>query len=80
MASFEDYFITHAKISRRALARFAEAEPDRVDSAADDLGFGRQLTVDEAEELLSELEDPEDNEEDAPTEREGDEDDEEEEQ
>lgn len=51
------YFSQNARLSRRALARFAEVEMADLDHVADSLGFGTRLRLDEAEELLAELDD-----------------------
>jgi len=51
----QDFFVSHARISRKALARFADIDAKDVDNAADDLGFGELLRLDEAEEILDEL-------------------------
>jgi hypothetical protein len=56
MSEIAEYFALHARLSRRTLARFAETELEEVDLAADDLGFGTLLRLDEAEEVLAELE------------------------
>lgn len=55
----QDFFVSHARISRKALARFADVDAKDVDNAADDLGFGELLRLDEAEEILDELDDGE---------------------
>lgn len=55
MTEMSKYFTLHARLSRRTLARFAETELERIDQAADDLGFGALLRLDEAEEVLAEL-------------------------
>ena len=60
MTDIADYFIAHARLSRRTLARFAEMPQADIDRAADDLGFGPQLRLDEAEEVLAELEEDDD--------------------
>ena len=51
----QDFFVSHARLSRKTLARFAETDVREIDSAADDLGFGPLLRLDEAEEVLAEL-------------------------
>jgi hypothetical protein len=68
MADIEDFFIAEARVSRRALARFAELGAGDVDRVADDLGFGPLVSFVEAEEILGALEDDdasEDDEDDA---------------
>lgn len=55
MSDIEDFFMSHARLSRAAIARFAELDVRDVNGAADDLGFGDLLRLDEAEEVLSEL-------------------------
>jgi hypothetical protein len=49
------FFSSHARISRKALARFAEVDAADLDAAADGLGCGPLLRLDEAEEVLDEL-------------------------
>ncbi len=51
----QDFFIGHARLSRKTLARFADTAVSDIDRAADDLGFGERLRLDEAEEVLAEL-------------------------
>ena len=57
MEELEQYFMSNARISRRALARFGEVSLASVDRIADDLGFGSHLRLDDAEQLLDGLED-----------------------
>jgi len=70
MSEMTEYFALHARLSRRTLARFAETEVERINRAADDLGFGPLLRLDEAEDVLAEL----DREEEADPDEDGDED------
>jgi hypothetical protein len=65
MADIQDFFLTHARVSHKTLARFAEVDPHVVEEIAEDLGFGPLLRFDEAEEILFALanDEPEDDEE-----------------
>lgn len=68
MSDIRDFFVSHARLSRTTLARFAEADLSEVDQAADDLGFGQLLRLDEAQEVVAELDrDQDDNEPDDET-------------
>ncbi len=60
MSNLADFFAIHGRISRRALARFAQVDVTDVDRAAQDLGFGSLLRLDEAEEILDALDDEDD--------------------
>jgi len=51
----QQFFLGHARLSRKSLARFAELDPDEIDGIADGLGLGSLLTLHEAEEVLSDL-------------------------
>jgi hypothetical protein len=66
MADIQDFFLTHARVSHKTLARFAEVDLHLVEDIAEDLGFGPLLRLDEAEEILSTLADdePDDDEDD----------------
>jgi hypothetical protein len=55
MADIQDFFLTHARVSHKTLARFAEVDPHVVEDIAEDLGFGPLLRLDEAEETLAAL-------------------------
>jgi hypothetical protein len=59
MADIQDFFLTHARVSHKTLARFAEVDAHVVEEIAEDLGFGPLLRFDEAEEILSALADDE---------------------
>ena len=56
MTDVQEFFMSHARVSRKTLAHFAEVEVGEVDVVADDLGFGPLLRLDEAEEVLTTLE------------------------
>jgi hypothetical protein len=60
MSDISEYFVAHARLARRAVARFAEHTQADIDRVANDLGFGSALTLDEVEEVLAELEDDDD--------------------
>jgi hypothetical protein len=66
MADIQDFFLTHARVSHKTLARFAAVDPHVVEEIAEDLGFGPLLRFDEAEEILFALanDEPDDDEDD----------------
>ena len=73
----QKFFASHARISRKVLARFADVDAADLDAAADGLGYGQLLRLDEAEELIDELEGDDNTEdEDASNDEESDSDDE----
>jgi len=49
------FFLGHARLSRKSLARFAELDADEIDGIADGLGLGGLLTLQEAKAVLSDL-------------------------
>jgi hypothetical protein len=60
MTDIAEFFAVHARIARRALARFADVDEADLDKAAEGLGFGVLLRLDEAEEILDVLHDEDD--------------------
>jgi hypothetical protein len=62
--TIHQFFLERARISRKSLARFAEQSAREIDRIADGLGHGALVTLDEAREILTELDagDPNDEE------------------
>jgi hypothetical protein len=64
MTDLREYFLANARLSRRAFADFVRADRTDVDDLADDLDLGERLTLEEAQELMLELDDTADDDDD----------------
>ena len=55
MPDLKDYFLLNARLSRRSLARFLCLEHAEIDDIAEELELSDRLTLEEAQELMLEL-------------------------